>query len=360
MISLALATALRLAALAPPGEPEPATIAEPEPPAVPAPPAMPDPVPAVGSVAITIVGPLDPEVLSAAVTDRLAAFGLSPSFATSPDFAPRLGPSPADRVADVWVLVSKAELRVVIVDPERAHTLVRTQALDGALEAAGLAAAASTFIEQGTAIAVANAWPASVPLPPVAVEPPAPSSPPAEPVAPAAKPSRPAHGNHPSGIVVGVSGGVAYIRDELESVALGVPVLVRLGYVFGHVPRFPDFRASIEGRVGSISVPHSATKLTLVQYLAESRVGFTRGPVWMFAIAGVGSGTYTRRRSGESFRDSNGVMGTLGLGASVRLTRYLALHCDGVASGNPGLFGRLGLDLGLTGYIDVARRKRDR
>jgi hypothetical protein len=94
--------------------------------------------------------------------------------------------------------------------------------------------------------------------------------------------------------------------------------------------------------------------------MAESRIGFTRGPVWMFGIVGIGSGTYRRIREGQSFWDSNGIMGTLGLGASVRITRYLAIHCDGVASGNPELVGRLGFDLGLTGYIDVSREGRGR
>jgi hypothetical protein len=143
-------------------------------------------------------------------------------------------------------------------------------------------------------------------------------------------------------------------------VALGVPVLVRVGYVFGHNPRFPDLRTSVEARVGSISVPSSNTKLTLVQFLAESRIGFTRGPAWMFAIVGLGTGFYSRRYGGPSIRDSGGVMGTLGVGASVRITRYLAIHLDGVASGHPDLVGRLGFDMGLTGYIDLPRKERGR
>lgn len=356
----ALALSLRLAGFAPelpPDEPvatnptQPTT-AEPDAPTVPEPTAS----PVVGSVAIVIVGTLDPDVLAAAIADRLASLGISPSFSTSTDFSPQLGPAPADRIADVWVLVSTSELRVVISDPAHAHTLVRTLPIDAPLDPASLAASTAPLIEDGVATAMAATWPASVPLPPVTIEQPASPAP----IEPTPEPARPARGRYLRGLLVGVSGGAAYVRDELENVGLGIPVLVRLGYLFGHNPRRPDLRASLEARVGSTAVPHSATKLSLLQLMAESRIGFTRGPVWMFGIVGIGSGTYRRIREGQSFWDSNGIMGTLGLGASVRITRYLAIHCDGVASGHPGLVGRLGFDLGLTGYIDVSRKGRGR
>jgi len=361
MISPALILSLRLAGLAPelpPDEPvatdaTQATNAEPDASTAP----DPTPPPVVGSVEIIIVGPLEPDVLTAAVADRLVPLGISPSFSKSTDFSPQLGPAPADRIADIWVLVSPSELRVVISDPAHAHTLVRTLPLAEPLAPASLAASAAAFIEDGVTTAVSGAWPASSPLPAVAVEQPASWI---EPVVAEPEPTRPARGRYLRGLLVGVSGGVAFVRDELDKVALGVPVLVRLGYLFGHNRKRPDLRASIEARVGSTTVPHSATDLTLTQFLAESRIGFTRGPVWMFGIVGVGSGFYIRHRFSDSFRDSGGVMGTLGLGTSVRITRYLAIHCDGVASGNPGLVGRLGLDLGLTGYIDFSRKGRGR
>jgi hypothetical protein len=361
MISLLLALSLRLAPAPPPVEPvepvEVAPIAVPEPPSVPEPEPTPTPPLHAGSVAITLVGPLDPDTLAAAITVRLSPLGLSPSFDISRDFSPRIGPAPEDRVAEIWVLSSASELRVVIADPSHAHTIVRTLPIDDPSKVMSLADTTATFIEEGLVLALAGTWPASEPLPSVVVE--APVSQP-EPVTPEPEPSRPARGNHPRGIVLGVSGGIAYVRDELENVFFGIPTLVRLGYVFGHNRRYPDLRASLEARVGSLAVPHSATKLTLVQVLAESRIGFTRGPVWMFGIVGIGSGVYTRRRGGEAFRETDGVMGTLGVGASVRITRFLAIHCDGVASGNPGLVGRLGFDLGLTGYIDLPRKGRGR
>lgn len=364
----ALALSLQLAGLAPqlpPDEPvtttatQPTT-AEPDTSLVPEPDAStlpePTPAPVVGSVAIVIVGTLDPDVLTPPVTDRLTVLGISSSFSTASDFSPELRRAPADRIADIWVLVSSSELRVVISDPAHAHTLVRTLPIDAPLAPESLAASTAAFIEEGVTTAMSGAWPASVPLPAAEVEPPVSHVP----IVPISEPSRPARGRYLRGLLVGVSGGAAYVRDELHHVALGIPVLIRLGYLFGHNARRPDLRASIEARVGSTSVPHSATKLTLLQLMAESRIGFTRGPVWMFGIVGIGSGTYKRIRGGESDWESGGIMGTLGLGTSVRITRYLAIHCDGVASGHPDLVGRLGFDLGLTGYIDVSRKGRGR
>lgn len=336
-----------------PAVPEPDASLVPEPDASPVP--DPTPPPVVGSVAIIIVGTLDPDVLATAVAGRLASLGISPSFSTASDFSPQLVAAPADRIADIWVLVSTSELRVVVSDPAHTHTLVRTLPIDAPLEPASLADSTAPLIEEGVTTAMSGAWPASVPLPPVEVE--QPVSP--VPIEPDPEPARPARGRYLRGLFVGVSGGAAYVRDELHNVALGIPVLIRLGYLFGHNRRRPDLRASIEARVGSMSVPHSATKLALLQVMAESRIGFTRGPVWMFGIVGIGSGAY-RRIHGDSVWDSNGIMGTLGLGASVRITRYLAIHCDGVASGHPDLVGRLGFDLGLTGYIDVSRKGRGR
>jgi hypothetical protein len=272
---------------------------------------------------------------------------------TAVDFAPDPGVVQDDHIADIWVLAARGQLRLVIADPAHERVVIRTVLVEDPIRAGSLEPAAVALAE-ALVMVRAEAWPEPATPAPVAVAPPEPSK-------PVVAPARRAPGRFLRGLVVGISSGVAAANDEYGHRRLAVPGLFHVGWVFGRNPEIPNLRASIEASVGSVQVFEPVyDSLALWQLLAQSRIGSTLGPVWLYGVVGFGSGILSRRGPDESTRVEGGALATLGAGVGVRLSRRFALHVDGVASGNPVRVARLGLDVGLATYWDLPRKGRAR
>lgn len=340
-----------------PAEPPAAPVAVPEAPAE-DPPS--EPVVAAGSVVVTVVGPVDATALATAIEGRLAPLGITSSVQTARDFAPGPVLAGGDRIAEIWVLAARSELRLVIAEPSHEHVVVRTIPIDEPIRAVSLEEAA-VIVEEALVMARADAWPEPAALPAVAVAPPEPPAhvvTPAPAPAPVPAPAPRARGRFLRGLTLGMSSGVAVANDEYGERHLAVPGMMRLGWVFGKNPEVPDLRVSIAASMGTTELFEPRyDSLSLWQLMAESRLGVTRGPVWIYGIVGIGSGILKRSGASETTRVSGGALATLGAGVAVRLTHRLAAHVDGVASGNPVGVGRLGLDVGFAAYFDLPRGK---
>jgi len=318
----------------------------------------PEPVapPRVGSVAITIVGAVDSAALSAAIESRLAPLGIASQVETAPRVSPHSTvPPAADRIAEAWIIASGGELRVLVADPSHEHLLVRTVPIEEPIDVPSLERAAQA-LEAAIAIARAGTWPEPTPTTSVVVERPVSSTPEAS--EPALEgPPRP-RGRFLRGLVVGITSGVSRATDEHRDPHLGIPAFLRVGWVFGRNRELPDLRASIEARMGTLRIVHPAyDSLSVWQLSADTRIGATRGPVWIFGLGGIGTGMIRQRTPEGITKQSVGLLATVGLGVAVRLSNHLGIHVDVLASGDGIGFSRIGADVGLAGYFGRPRKE---
>lgn len=348
---------LAILALAPPE----ALAAEPEPVPEPAPELElePEPVSRTGSLVVTLVGTTEPAPFTTALQSHLAPRGIVVFVSVDRDFSPWPAVRPEDRVAEVWIAVpTRGPLRIVVTDPSHDHVLVRTVPHDAGPPSAVTIEEAALIIEETVGMAVdGDPWPPPEVAPPVEVSMPRPPvSDASEPAAPDTKPPR---ANDHRGFVIGAGSGIAVVSDEFGEPRVGVPSRLSLGVAFGGFPERPDLRLSAELAIDQLEVFHpDFDNLSQYQGIALMRAGIRKRGVWVYGMSGVGGGAFSRRRDGDTATLNAGIVGTVGAGVSVGLSKRFALRVDLAAAGNVSRLGWLGLQLQFETYWGRPRKER--
>ncbi|MEM6996642.1 MAG: hypothetical protein AAF721_39425 [Myxococcota bacterium] len=312
----------------------------------------------VGAVTISLVGVSDAAPFETAIEARLAPHGVVPFITVERDFAPLPATTASDNLADVWIVVAgQGQMRIVAAHPGHDHIVVRQIPIAAAPSIVSIEEAA-IIVEEAVAMALDGTWPRTEQPPGVAITH---VEPPPEPAAvePDPEPSV-RRGRHPRGFSIGMSAGAAIVSDEFGDARFGLPALTRLGWVFGGPEDHPDLRASVHANCGwtELFVP-GYESYSLLQFMVESRVGITRGPAWVYGVAGLGAGQISRRLKSDAreTKTSGGVLATLGAGVSVRVHRRFAVYVEAAASGNASRVGRLSIEGGLSAYFGRTTRK---
>lgn len=357
MIALLVLLAVAPPEVAPTPETEPAELEpelEPEP--------EPEPVPRSGSLVVTLVGVTEPAPFTTALQSHLAPRGIVPFVSVDRDFSPWPAVRPDDRVAEAWIVVPTAgPLRIVVTDPSHEHVLVRTVPHDAGPPSAVTIEEVALIVEESVGMAVdGDPWPAPEAAPPVEVS--MPRSPEPEPAEPApASDGKPPRANDHRGFVIGAGSGIAVVSDEFGDPRVGVPTRLSLGVAFGGFTDKPDLRLSAELALDRLDVFHpDFDDLSQTQGLALMRAGVRKRGAWVYGMGGVGGGALSRRRDGNTATLNAGIVGTLGAGVSVGLTKRFALRADVAATGNLNRLGWLGLQLHFETYWGRPREERAR
>lgn len=321
-----------------------------------------EPTMASGSVAIAVLGPAPADEVLAAVEPRLAGHGMVTHVQAVDDFRPAPLPGPEDRVLDVWIIVaSQGPMRIVMADPEHAHVLRRSVPLEGAPTMVSLEEAAILIEETVTSVRSGEPWPSPGPARPTAVptvvEPPEPAPAPAPKPEPEPTPL-PRARRFPHGFMLGAGAMAAAVSDEFGQTLFGLAGAFDIGYAFGGSATLPRLRATVEAGLHSLRIFHPEYEsYSLRSLYVESRIGRARGPVWGYAVLGLGSGVITRRRPDDRASVGAGVLGKAGAGLAIRLNDRMALRVEGEASGSPSSVGALGLTIGVSSFF---RKDRSR
>lgn len=320
----------------------------------------PEPIARTGSLVVTLVGVTEPAPFTTALQSHLAARGIVPFVSVDRDFSPWPAVRPDDRVAEAWIVVpTRGPLRIVVTDPSHEHVLVRTVPHDAGPPSAVTIEEVALIVEESVGMAVdGDPWPAPQAAPPVEVSMPPPPDP--EPTEPAAPPgAKPPRANDHRGFVLGAGSGIAVVSDEFGDPRVGVPTRLSLGVAFGGFRDKPDLRLSAELAIDHLQVFHpDFDDLSQTQGLGLMRAGVRKYGVWFYGMGGVGGGAFSRRRDGDTATLNAGIVGTLGAGVSVGLTKRFALRADLAAAGNLNRLGWLGLQLHFESLWGRPREER--
>lgn len=320
----------------------------------------PEPMARTGSLVVTLVGVTEPAPFTTALQSHLAPRGIVPFVSVDRDFSPWPAVRPDDRVAEAWIVVpTHGPLRIVVTDPAHEHVLVRTVPHDAGPPSAVTIEEVALIVEESVGMALdGDPWPAPQPAPPVEVS--MPRLPEPEPSEPAAPPdAKPPRANDHRGFVIGAGSGIAVVSDEFGDPRVGVPTRLSLGVAFGGFRDKPDLRLSAELAIDRLQVFHpDFDDLSQTQGLGLMRAGVRKYGVWFYGMGGVGGGAFSRRRDGDTATLNAGIVGTLGAGVSVGLTKRFALRVDLAAAGNLNRLGWLGLQLHLESLWGRPREER--
>lgn len=308
-------------------------------------------------IRLTVVSGDDEQELSAALVERLSEHGVEASLVREPATT---SVAKDTVVADVLVTTSAGSMRLVMSDAKVPRAYVREVPHDGELSAVAIEEASLIIAQSVLAMAEGRPVPDATPQE-MPTEPPASR---AEPPASRAEPSlaesspRPKK-NFPYGGYFGTFLGLSRVT-EWAGPWLGYTLGFEGGYVFGKFPRHPALRIGLGVSLESLSLHELEFYSGLVQPHAKLRIGFARGPAWMYAMAAGGPSVFVSAFTPGPPEITTTLGGQVGLGVSFRLGRRAALGLEGVAAGT--LLGTtiFGGQLHITGYFGRHLRRRSR